>query len=248
MITRRKFSTHLLVTATALVPGGSLATHRPGHAQQGGGRKQCDLVVDALEWSSDGGLTWGSAPVVEDAATIFRAAIRNAGTASSPSNKVIRTAFLVDGTQVAFVDHFGGLAAGQAVTVEGDDGPTGDGIWFAGPAGQSNAVAVVDSQDAVRESAEGNNERSALLEIQPGEPVVVARDDAASTEVDTAVTIDVLANDTPPAGMELFVSSVQSPTDQGGIAVITADQKFVEYTPPAGFKGADEFIYEAIAA
>ncbi|MCL4264506.1 MAG: tandem-95 repeat protein [Anaerolineae bacterium] len=68
----------------------------------------------------------------------------------------------------------------------------------------------------------------------------LAADDAILTAEETAVTIDVLANDSDPDGDPLTVSSVTAPTH--GTAVINGDHT-VTYTPAAGFNGVDSFSY-----
>jgi hypothetical protein len=75
----------------------------------------------------------------------------------------------------------------------------------------------------------------------------VAVDDLAATQVNTSVTINVLANDTAPSGMQLVVTGVQSPTQQGGTAVVAQDQRSINYTPPTSFTGEDVFTYEVAA-
>lgn len=67
-----------------------------------------------------------------------------------------------------------------------------------------------------------------------------AGDDAASTSVDLAVTIEVLANDVDPEGGALTIASVGDPA--GGTATI--DGEVVVYTPDLGFSGEDAFSYE----
>ncbi|MFP5322551.1 MAG: Ig-like domain-containing protein [Acidimicrobiia bacterium] len=69
----------------------------------------------------------------------------------------------------------------------------------------------------------------------------VAVDDAASTPVDTAVTITVLGNDTDVDGDPLVVASVTAPLS-GGSAAVDSDGT-VTYTPPAGWSGTDTFSY-----
>ncbi|HEX9822235.1 MAG TPA: Ig-like domain-containing protein, partial [Methylomirabilota bacterium] len=74
----------------------------------------------------------------------------------------------------------------------------------------------------------------------------VARDDEAVTTPDTAITIDVLADngngeDFDPDGDPLTVTSVSDPPN-GAAQHLGAGQ--VTYTPDAGFKGTDAFTYE----
>jgi Bacterial Ig domain len=206
-------------------------------------RRQCDLVVTGMSWSADSGLTWSKGSVPQDASVLFRATIKNRGNASSPPQKIIRLAFRVDGQAVAWRDISGGLAAGQSIATEADAGPD-NGFWFPSAPGGYVVRAVVDSTGQVSESNEENNGLSATIEVEATTPVALTNDDSASIPVDTPVLIDVLANDTAPAGYALVVAAVQSPTDRGGTAVITPDRKFVKYTPPAGFSGEDSFTYD----
>jgi uncharacterized delta-60 repeat protein len=67
-----------------------------------------------------------------------------------------------------------------------------------------------------------------------------AVDDAAATLEDTAVTVNVVANDTDPDGDPLTVASVTSPAH--GTAAISGTGS-VLYTPDANYNGADAFSY-----
>jgi hypothetical protein len=68
--------------------------------------------------------------------------------------------------------------------------------------------------------------------------------DQASTQLDTAVVVDVLANDQPAPGNVMELLSVGSPQN-GSVSLV--DGKVV-YTPNAGFNGFDYFYYEAESA
>ncbi len=75
--------------------------------------------------------------------------------------------------------------------------------------------------------------------VANGEPDAV--DDSAATAVDTAVTVDVLANDSDPdTGDILTVTSLGTPG--AGTAVDNGDGT-VTYTPNAGYVGLDSFTY-----
>jgi PKD repeat protein len=67
----------------------------------------------------------------------------------------------------------------------------------------------------------------------------VAVDDAASTDEDVAVTVNVLANDSDPDDDALSVLSVTQPAN--GSAVNNGGS--VTYTPNAGYSGIDTFSY-----
>jgi hypothetical protein len=74
----------------------------------------------------------------------------------------------------------------------------------------------------------------------PNEPPV-AVDDAATTNKNTAVTIDVLANDSDPDDDPLTSGVVAQPAN--GSATRNPDNT-ITYTPDAGFVGGDSFTYE----
>jgi VCBS repeat-containing protein len=67
----------------------------------------------------------------------------------------------------------------------------------------------------------------------------VAVDDSATTPQDTAVTIDILGNDSDPDGDTLTLASV-GPAGSGSI---TDNGTSVTYTPDPGFSGIDTFSY-----
>jgi hypothetical protein len=82
-----------------------------------------------------------------------------------------------------------------------------------------------------------------VISSVPANRPPVAVDDTAVTSVDTPVTVSVLANDSDPDGDTLSVTAIQSPTVQGGTAVVNTAGT-VTYTPPVGFVGQDSFSYK----
>jgi hypothetical protein len=71
-------------------------------------------------------------------------------------------------------------------------------------------------------------------------PLAVA--DSADTGFETAVTLDVLANDSDPQGRPLLATAVSQPLN--GALQTLPDGRMV-YTPQAGFTGEDRFSYRA---
>ena len=67
-----------------------------------------------------------------------------------------------------------------------------------------------------------------------------AGDDSAATDEDTAVVVDVLANDSDIDGDTL---SVQSATNGSNGSVVVNGDNTVTYTPDAGYDGDDSFTY-----
>ncbi|MEM1278444.1 MAG: Ig-like domain-containing protein [Cyanobacteria bacterium P01_H01_bin.152] len=66
-------------------------------------------------------------------------------------------------------------------------------------------------------------------------------DDAFTTDEDTALTLDVLANDSDPDNDPLTINSVTQPTN--GSVTINADNT-LSYIPAADFNGTDSFTYQ----
>ena len=68
----------------------------------------------------------------------------------------------------------------------------------------------------------------------------VANNNTATTEINSSIIIDVLDNDTDPAGKAIKLSSVSQP--QNGVVEIFSDSS-VKYTPESDFSGNDSFNY-----
>ncbi|EGQ9478618.1 tandem-95 repeat protein, partial [Vibrio parahaemolyticus] len=78
------------------------------------------------------------------------------------------------------------------------------------------------------------------VNVTPVNDAPVAKDDIATTQEDTAVTIDVLPNDTDVDGDKLSIESVSVPKEQGTVEVV--DGKLV-FTPAENFNGDAEITY-----
>ncbi|EJG0184786.1 tandem-95 repeat protein [Vibrio parahaemolyticus] len=88
----------------------------------------------------------------------------------------------------------------------------------------------------------GGVSESAIVEVNvtPVNDAPVAKDDIATTQEDTAVTIDVLPNDTDVDGDKLLIQSASVPEAQGKVEIV--DGKLV-FTPAENFNGHAEIIY-----
>ncbi|MBM4910144.1 tandem-95 repeat protein, partial [Vibrio parahaemolyticus] len=78
------------------------------------------------------------------------------------------------------------------------------------------------------------------VNVTPVNDAPVAKDDIATTQEDTAVTIDVLPNDTDIDGDTLRIDSASVPSDQGTVEIV--DGKLV-FTPAENFNGHAEITY-----
>ncbi|EMI4157538.1 tandem-95 repeat protein, partial [Vibrio parahaemolyticus] len=78
------------------------------------------------------------------------------------------------------------------------------------------------------------------VNVTPVSDAPVAKDDIATTQEDTAVTIDVLPNDTDIDGDKLSIESATVPEAQGKVEIV--DGKLV-FTPAENFNGHAEITY-----
>ncbi|WP_180944827.1 tandem-95 repeat protein [Vibrio parahaemolyticus] len=78
------------------------------------------------------------------------------------------------------------------------------------------------------------------VNVTPVNDAPVAKDDIATTQENTAVTIDVLTNDTDVDGDKLSIESASVPKEQGTVEVV--DGKLV-FTPAENFNGDAEITY-----
>ncbi|HHI5024223.1 TPA: tandem-95 repeat protein [Vibrio parahaemolyticus] len=78
------------------------------------------------------------------------------------------------------------------------------------------------------------------VDVTPVNDAPVAKDDIATTQEDTAVTIDVLSNDTDVDGDKLSIQSATVPEAQGTVEIV--DGKLV-FTPAENFNGDAEITY-----
>ncbi|WP_171901888.1 tandem-95 repeat protein, partial [Vibrio parahaemolyticus] len=84
------------------------------------------------------------------------------------------------------------------------------------------------------------DEAKVTVTVTPVNDSPVAVDDTTSIQEDTAVTIDVLTNDTDVDGDKLSIESVSVPKEQGTVEVV--DGKLV-FTPAENFNGDAEITY-----
>ncbi|MCH7498117.1 MAG: tandem-95 repeat protein, partial [Candidatus Marinimicrobia bacterium] len=105
-----------------------------------------------------------------------------------------------------------------------------------------NFTGVDDFFYTVIDGNGGSDEGVVVVTVSAGpanrEPV--AQDDTGSTDEDTAVTLNVLANDSDPDGDALSVSGV---TQGSNGSVVNNGGGTVTYTPAANFNGSDAFSY-----
>ncbi len=93
---------------------------------------------------------------------------------------------------------------------------------------------------SVSDGKGGSATATVSITVESANAAPVARDDSAATDEDTAVTIDVLANDEDADGDPLSASIASGPAN--GTVIANPDGTFT-YTPNADFNGTDSFTY-----
>jgi hypothetical protein len=88
----------------------------------------------------------------------------------------------------------------------------------------------------------GTSSAVVRVTVSPVNDPPVAADDLATTDQDTPVTINVLANDSDPDGDPLTVSNHQVTSSRGGTVSCDGAGRCT-YSPAAGFNGSDSFTY-----
>ncbi len=127
------------------------------------------------------------------------------------------------------------ITSGTGVLVD-----NGNGTWTYTPAANDNSA--VSFSYTITDGQGGSAAGSATLDITPVNDAPVAVNDSASGNEDTAITGNVLGNDTDVEGDALTAAVVSGPAH--GSLTLNPDGSFT-YTPTANWNGTDTFTYRA---
>ncbi|WP_417258747.1 cadherin-like domain-containing protein [Celeribacter sp.] len=128
-------------------------------------------------------------------------------------------------------------------TVPADQGTlvdNGDGTVTFTPAPDFNGEATISYE--ISDGNGGTDTGVHTVNVTPVDDAPVTEDDTATTPEDTAVTIDVLDNDTDPDGQPLTISDATVPADQGTVEIVGNELVF---TPAPDFNGPATITYTA---
>ncbi|WP_235588292.1 tandem-95 repeat protein, partial [Vibrio parahaemolyticus] len=133
---------------------------------------------------------------------------------------------------------------GKVVSLDTNNGPA-NGTVSVNPDGSvtytpNDNYHGTDSFTYIVTSGGGSESTTVSVDVTPVNDAPVAKDDIATTQEDTAVTIDVLPNDTDVDGDKLSIQSASVPEAQGKVEIV--DGKLV-FTPAENFNGHAEIIY-----
>ncbi|HAV1353764.1 TPA: tandem-95 repeat protein, partial [Vibrio parahaemolyticus] len=133
---------------------------------------------------------------------------------------------------------------GKVVSLDANNGPA-NGTVSVNPDGSvtytpNDNYHGTDSFTYIVTSGGVSESTTVSVDVTPVNDAPVAKDDIATTQEDTAVTIDVLPNDTDVDGDKLSIQSASVPEAQGKVEIV--DGKLV-FTPAENFNGHAEIIY-----
>ncbi|MCX8844503.1 tandem-95 repeat protein [Vibrio parahaemolyticus] len=139
-------------------------------------------------------------------------------------------------------DTFGG--DGKVVSLDANNGPA-NGTVSVNPDGSvtytpNDNYHGADSFTYIVTSGGVSESTTVEVNVTPVNDAPVAKNDISTTQEDTAVTIDVLSNDTDIDGDTLRIDSASVPSDQGTVEIV--DGKLV-FTPAENFNGDAEITY-----
>ncbi|HCH4924193.1 TPA: tandem-95 repeat protein [Vibrio parahaemolyticus] len=133
---------------------------------------------------------------------------------------------------------------GKVVSLDANNGPA-NGTVSVNPDGSvtytpNDNYHGTDSFTYIVTSGGVSESTTVSVDVTPENDAPVAKDDIATTQEDTVVTIDVLPNDTDVDGDKLSVESASVPKEQGTVEVVNGKLVF---TPAENFNGDAEITY-----
>ncbi len=132
----------------------------------------------------------------------------------------------------------------QVVSIDTNNGPA-NGTVSVNPDGSvtytpNDNYHGTDSFTYIVTSGGVSESTTVNVDVTPVNDAPVAKDDIATTQEDTAVTIDALPNDTDADGDKLSIESASVPKEQGTVEVVNGKLVF---TPAENFNGDAEITY-----
>ncbi|MFA0858382.1 tandem-95 repeat protein [Vibrio parahaemolyticus] len=133
---------------------------------------------------------------------------------------------------------------GKVVSLDANNGPV-NGSVSVNPDGSvtytpNDNYHGIDSFTYIVTSGGVSESTTVNVDVTPVNDAPVARDDIATTQEDTAVTIDVLPNDSDVDGDKLSIESASVPNEQGTVEVVNGKLVF---TPAENFNGDAGITY-----
>jgi hypothetical protein len=182
-----------------------------------------DVVVTSVDWLP--------ASPVAGTRLIFRATVKNQGTAATPAGVILGVGFMVDGIAVSWTDQdTNSLAAGASITLAADGGPAGTNVWVA-TGGAHTLIATVDDVGRFPETIETNNVRLATFSVNTAPVLAAIGTKFVNAGGRLTFTNQATDSDTPAQALAFSLD----PGAPAGIAVDGASGIFTWTAPMASF-------------
>ncbi|WP_022950764.1 Ig-like domain-containing protein [Leucothrix mucor] len=139
-----------------------------------------------------------------------------------------------------------------------DSDPDGDSISIESTNSPINGTAVISGDSIVytpkpgffgsdifdytiTDGNGGTQTATVMVTVEATNKAPTLIDDEVTTPLNTAITMDVLLNDSDPENDKLTITTVSSPTQGGSVTTNTSGS--ITYTPATGFTGVDTYTY-----
>lgn len=139
-----------------------------------------------------------------------------------------------------------------------DSDPDGDSISIESNKSPINGTAVISGDSIVytpksgffgsdifdytiTDGNGGTQTATVMVTVEATNNAPTLVDDEVTTPLNTAITMDVLLNDSDPENDKLTITTVSSPTQGGSVTTNTSGS--ITYTPATGFTGVDTYTY-----
>ncbi len=227
------------VDGTVVVNANGTISFTPGGEFDALGVGESQDVVITYTVTNDGGLTTTSTTATVTVTGSNDGPIATADVATTDEDSSVTINVLANDTDADTSDTLTVTDATLPVGVDGEVVVNPDGTISFTPGAEFDALGVGDTQDVVitytiSDGQGGTDTATATVTVTGSNDGPVATADVATTDESTAVTIDVLANDTDIDGNVLSVTGATLPDGIDGTVVVNADGT-VTFTPGDSF-------------
>ncbi|MFT5523747.1 MAG: hypothetical protein ACI9HK_001695 [Pirellulaceae bacterium] len=138
----------------------------------------------------------------------------------------------IDGDTLFVIDPIGAVATNNGSVSNNNDGT----LTYT----PDNGFNGTDTFTYTVSDNAGGSDTAIVTVSVTANPPPEALDDSASTDEDTTVTVDVLANDSDPQGETVSITGIAT---QGNLGVATINNGEIDYVPNSDANGTDTFTY-----
>lgn len=232
----------------------SLDPNAPSTTEPGGSTDATNATSTTQPGASTPTTAPGSPPTTSTSTTTTTSTTSTTTTTTTTTPQVLHPPVAVDDSASTPED----VTITIAVTANDSD-PDGDEVTVASADAESSSGGIVSCSTSsctftpgenfvgtdvfayvATDGHGGTDQATVTVTVTAVNDPPVARNDTASTSVNVAVVIFVLANDSDPEGQQRTIVAFDSTTAAGGTVSCTSS---CLYIPPTGFSGTDSFGY-----